>query len=69
MADWLDDADQQPEAFGIGAVEIQRRGPEVVVRTSGLDADLTPEGHAVYLNRRDALGVAWMLVRAALVGR
>lgn len=69
VSDWLDDADRQPEAFGIGAVEIQRRGAEVVVVTSGIDADLNPEGHAVYLSRREAIGTAWLLIRAALIGR
>lgn len=69
MSDWLDDADDQPEAWGVGAVVIERRGTEVAVVTSGLDADLEPTGHAVLLSRRDALGLAWTLVRAAVLGR
>ena len=69
MADWLDEADDQPEAWGVGAVMIERRGSEVAVTTSGIDASGDPDGHAVLLTRWDALGLAWSLIRAAVIGR
>lgn len=69
MNDWLDEADEQPDAWGVGAVVIERRGSEVAVITSGIDAEADPEGHAVLLSKRDALGLAWLIVRAAVFGR